>query len=55
MGVVVGRGHLVHPQGEEHSVPMGPGRGACRVFSFSLSFLSFFLCFSSFPKINKST
>ena len=54
MGVPVGWGHLVHPQGVGHSVLKGPGRGACLAFSFSLSFLSFSPCFSSSPAVNKS-
>jgi hypothetical protein len=52
MGVLVGRGHLGHPQGAGHSVPKGPGRGACPAFSFSPSFLSFSLYFSSSPEVN---
>ena len=49
MGVVVGWGHLLHPQGAEHLVLKDPGRGACHAFSFSPSFLSFSPCFSSSP------
>ena len=52
VGVTGGRGHLTHPQGEGHPVPRDPGRGACRVSSFSLSFLSFSPYFSSSPVVN---
>ena len=55
MDALVGRGHSVRPQGVGHSVPKGPGRDACHAFSFSLSFLSSFPCFSSSPAVSKVT
>ena len=55
MGVPVGWGHLVHPQGAGHSALKGPGHGACLASSFSLSFLSFFPCFSSSPAVKKKS